>query len=102
MDELPDFRKVAFPIAHQTASRALSPQGAGSTLQKLLVFEDNHFRALFSPSYFVLGEDATEPSKSQWSTLKKRFKRLDRDIFIFKEHGQQDGLFYIDFGYYAE
>lgn len=102
MDELPDFRKVPFTVAHQIASRALSPQGTGSTLQKLLVFDDNHFRALFSPSYFVLGDDVTEPSKSQWNTLKKRFKRLDHDIFIFKEHGQQDGLFYIDFGYYAE
>lgn len=102
MDELPDFRKVAFTVAHQTASRALSPQGTGTTLQKLLVFEDHHFRALFTPSYFVLNEGESEPTKSQWNTLKKRFKRLDHNIFIFKEHGQQDGLFYIDFGYYAE
>lgn len=102
MKELPDFRKVPFEVAHRTASRALTPPGTGhSALHKLIIHEDRHFRALFHANYFALPEGVTEPTKSQWNTLKKRFKRLDHDIFVFKEHGQQDGMYYIDFGYFA-
>lgn len=80
-------------------------------LLRLEPFEDGHFRAVFRPDYFVMQGDATEPTKSQWSSLKKRIKRRDHRIFVFKEYGtvlcQADAetadstkqCFYIDFGF---
>ncbi|HRL10987.1 MAG TPA: hypothetical protein PKX07_03850 [Aggregatilineales bacterium] len=101
MDELPRFRKMRFDAVHQFASRALSHEGK-TALRQLQAFDDHHYRAWFSPDYFMLGEDRPEPTRSQWSTLKKRFKRLQRDVFIFKDHGQQGDLYYIDFGFFFE
>ena len=53
--------------------------------------------------------DATEPSKSQWSTLKKQLKRRDHQIFVFKEYGtvpcnaETDATcLYLDFGFFLD
>lgn len=73
-------------------------------LKHLEEYPDGHYRAIFDPAYFALPPDQPEPSKSQWNTLKKKLKRHDQQIFIFKEHGtvQQDGRsFYLDFGFFA-
>ncbi len=71
----------------------------------LLEDEDGHFRVLFKPSYFVLKEGQTEPTKSQWNTLKKKLKRHDSTIFDFKDHGQsgtKEVQYYLDFGFLPE
>jgi hypothetical protein len=51
----------------------------------------------------VLIPPATEPSKSQWNGLKKRLKRMDQQVFIFKVHGHQragdQNYCYLDFGF---
>lgn len=69
------------------------------------VFQDGHYRALFDPAYFHLAEGHSRPSKSQWSTLKKKFKRHDPRIFVFKEYGylshQGQEACYLDFGFFA-
>jgi hypothetical protein len=77
-----------------------------SYLHKLTDFPDAHYRVLFDPAYFVLQAGQTEPSKSQWSSLKKKFKRHDPTVFVFKEHGtvSENGkpYGYLDFGFFAE
>jgi hypothetical protein len=76
-------------------------------LSKLEIADDGRCRAIFKKSFFTLNEGETEPSKSQWSTLKKKLKRHNRGVFIFKETGEtacaegsSDKCFYIDFGFY--
>ena len=78
-----------------------------STLIQLTSFEDGHFRAIFNPSYFVLNDGQEIPSKSQWNTLKKKLKRHDKRIFVFKEHGtikhqkNESQQYYVDFGFFV-
>ena len=76
-------------------------------LINLNIEEDGRCRAIFKKSYFVLQDDNTEPSKSQWSTLKKKLKRHNRGVFVFKETGEitchdnlENDCFYVDFGFY--
>ncbi len=77
---------------------------------KLHEFEDGHFRAIFAASYFQAPAGRERPSKSQWNTLKKRLKRRDRTIFVFREYGEIDcekaeiserreTCFFLDFGF---
>lgn len=79
---------------------------------KLIEHDDHHYRAVFKSTHFTLQNDATEPTKSQWSTLKKQLKRRDHRIFVFKEYGKLDcadvmggvtdtpfDCLYIDFGF---
>lgn len=111
-DEIPDFRKVKLSIVTTYINRILN-SGGGLSLLKLIEFEDNHYRAIFRAGYFALADDATEPSKSQWNTLKKKMKRHDRTVFVFREYGKVDcrevgenptrkvdeDCLYIDFGF---
>lgn len=103
MSELPAFTHRSFDAAHKFIARALTHPGGKTHLRQLIAFEDGHFRALFDPAYFILTEGQTVPSKSQWNTLKKHLKRLDRDVFIFKEHGttqhENAPVYYLDFGF---
>jgi hypothetical protein len=76
-------------------------------LSKLEIADDGRCRAIFKKDFFALHEGEAEPTKSQWSTLKKRLKRHNRGVFIFKEvgeticnEGSEDTCFYIDFGFY--
>lgn len=75
--------------------------------ERLIIEDDGKCRAIFSTDYFVLQGDNTEPSKSQWSTLKKKLKRHNRGVFVFKDTGTTactDGnakeCYYIDFGFF--
>ncbi len=74
-------------------------------LREVIAYPDGYYRALFSPAYFILTEGQTEPSKSQWNTLKKKFKRHDPLIFIFKDYGESpcgevgETCVYLDFGF---
>lgn len=77
------------------------------SLTTLTIEDDGRCRAIFKKSYFALQGDNTEPSKSQWSTLKKKLKRHNRGVFVFKEVGEiacqeeaDSQCYYIDFGFY--
>ncbi len=50
--------------------------------RRLVAFADGHYQVIFDLGYFKT--DA--PSKSQWNSLKKKIKRHDKRLFIFKEH----------------
>ena len=107
--DLPPFRKVKRSYAASLVQQALSgPRGLA--LLQIVEFEDHHFRAVFDLNHFQLAPGKTLPSKSQWNTLKKRLKRRDHSIFIFREYGQIDcdahgkrlraqTCLYIDFGF---
>ena len=107
--DLPQFRKVKRSYAAAIIHRALSgPRGAA--LLQLIEFDDHHFRAVFDLKHFQLAEGKKLPSKSQWNSLKKRLKRRDRSIFIFRQYGRIDcaaqgkhlaanTCLYIDFGF---
>ena len=107
--DLPRFRKVKRSYAASLVQGALSGP-AGASLLQLIEFDDHHFRAVFDPKHFQLAAGADLPSKSQWNTLKKRFRRRDRSIFIFRAYGRIDcgahgkalkakTCLYIDFGF---
>ena len=73
----------------------------------LNIDDNGRCRAIFKKSYFVLQGDNTEPSKSQWSTLKKKLKRHNRGVFVFKETGEiacspesETMCYYLDFGFF--
>ncbi len=80
-------------------------QGATPALRDLTEYPDGHYRAIFDPAYFVLQVGQSEPSKSQWNTLKKKLKRHDPRIFVFKEHGTTtlngQSCYFLDFGFFA-
>ncbi len=109
MSTLPKFRKMrrddveAFINALLTQKHELPPR---QYLRQLIEYDDKHFRAIFEPSYFMLAEGQSEPSKSQWNNLKKKIKRHDSRIFLFKEHGTiqvaGEKLYYLDFGFFLE
>ncbi len=106
VDDLPLFRKVSRSYASKLIHSALSGP-RGPALIELLEFEDNHFRAVFSAAYFQLPPGADAPSKSQWNTLKKKLKRRNRLIFVFRKYGEvgcgprrpQAMCYYLDFGF---
>lgn len=108
MKDLPAFkarpRDQAMALVHRVLM--LDSHSDHSYLHDLVVHQDGHYRVLFDPAYFVLQPGQTEPSKSQWSSLKKKFKRHDPSVFVFKEHGTQtiSGKLYayLDFGFFAE
>ncbi len=86
---VPRFRRVKRRYAASIIQNVLSGP-RGSALLKLQEFDDGRFRVIFSVSYFQVAAGRELPSKSQWNTLKKRFKRRDRTIFIFREYGELD------------
>ena len=86
--DLPVFRKVKHSYSAEPRQLAVLSSPRGAALLRLIEFEDNHFRAIFDQSYFQLQDGKTAPSKSQWSTLKKKFKRRNRSIFVFRAHGE--------------
>lgn len=104
--DLPDFRRVKKTYAAALMNSVLLGAG-GPSLVRLIEFEDHHFRAIFKPSYFQLAEGADSPSKSQWNTLKKKMKRRNRSVFIYREYGQiachdsasRQACLYLDFGF---
>lgn len=71
------------------------------------VYPDGHFRVIFKETYFKRSDGQEAPSKSQWGTLKKRLKRRDSRLFVFKESGkinntpQQEACYFLDFGFFA-
>lgn len=104
MKDLPPFIHRFHATVDEYANRVFTHVGQEeSALVELIQYEDEHFRAIFRLNFFVLAEGATEPSKSQWNTLKKRMKRMNKTVFTFKEHGQLEHqgqvCGYVDFGF---
>jgi hypothetical protein len=113
--ELPDFKKRKVHLVMPYITKILTVE-SGSALLKLISHDDGHFRAVFKSTYFTLQEGETEPTKSQWSTLKKKMKRHDGFVFVFKQHGEIDcrqvgknvgtaanyKCLYVDFGFFAQ
>ncbi|RMF80439.1 MAG: hypothetical protein D6737_07985 [Chloroflexi bacterium] len=110
---LPKFAKQRYDKVHQLVSGALSHGDAGGAgyLLSLKMAADNHYRVIFSGAYFNLSDEHPQPTKSQWNNLKKRLKRREPRLFIFKEYGEiecpkkhavSQKCFYIDIGYFAE
>lgn len=107
--ELPQFTKQSSErvkhFAVQVFTHPSNPEQ--SYFQALQEHEDKHFSVVFSLDYF---ENTTAPTKSQWNSLKKKFKRHDKRIFVFKEHllvrcGEEGDLLrcgQIEFGYMRE
>lgn len=101
--ELPEFEKrpqyLVLPYAKQIFT---------ANFVRLIEYDDHHFRVIFKSTYFVLQDDNTEPTKSQWATLKKKMKRHNKGVFIYKDTGLVDcgfensdsECYYIDFGYF--
>jgi hypothetical protein len=107
-NELPEFRKTKYSYA-MTYINGVLMGGDGASLVKLEEFDDHHFRVIFKISYFQLAEDVDMPSKSQWNTFKKKMKRRNHSVFVFREYGvidcdqagknTQQPCLYIDFGF---
>ncbi|MFC1960520.1 hypothetical protein ACFLYO_07410 [Chloroflexota bacterium] len=107
MSDLPAFQKPPYNFVHDYATRVLAHPGSEENyLRDLIAYDDGHYRAIFDPAYFVLAEGRTEPSKSQWNTLKKKMKRHHRGVFVFKQHGTTEYAdaphYTIDFGFFAD
>jgi hypothetical protein len=110
--ELPPFLPQDYLRVHALASRAFSRENDRdqSYLLHLQAHPDHHYRAIFRLDYFYIAEGMALPSKSQWTTLKRRLKRLNKTVFVYKECGLIDppaGLdyegrcAYVDFGFMA-
>lgn len=109
---LPEFQKHPREATIAFAKEIFSTGGTvhGSHFVRLIEYGDGHYRAVFRPSYFILPEGQHQPSKSQWNSLKKKIKRHNPRVFIFKEHGeipcgtgdsQDERCYYVDFGFFA-
>lgn len=100
-NDLPEFRTPPRAYVENYMQTVL-----GNSFVKLQHRPDGAFRAVFDFSYFHIKEGETRPSKSQWGTLKKRMKRLNKGVFVFKETGEIDidGEAYavIAFGFFAD
>ena len=103
--QLPEFRHVKRAYAARLIHSVLTNE-RGPALLELVAYDDHHFRVVFAASYFQLAEGSAAPSKSQWSTLKKKLKRRDRRIFVFRAHGLLDnadtgngGRCFLEFGF---
>lgn len=108
MKDLPAFQARSFEAAFDFISTVLSNRQSpdASFLVELIQYEDRHYRAVFDPAYFTLQPGKAQPTRSQWNTLKKRLKRHDPTVFVFKEHGEvacegaEGGrCYYVDFGF---
>lgn len=101
MRELPHFKRHPLDQVLVLVNDILS-HGTASMVKDLTEFPDGHYRVWFGKDYFILPTGVTEPSKSQWNTLKKKFKRRDKRVFVFKEHGTERDLYYLDFGFMGD
>ncbi len=108
MKDLPQFRHRSRESvsAFLRDVLAISPEHGGTALVEVIAYEDGHFRVIFDLRYFTYQPGQTEPTRSQWNSLKKKLKRHDPRIFVFKEHGLSDHegrrCGFLDFGFFAQ
>ena len=114
-DDLPDLKHMKPSYVRHFVTRIFSkPSLKGSQFIDLITFPQGYYRAIFSRDYFELYDEQAAPTKSQWSTLKKKMKRHDRRVFVLRETGEIDCgkpvtsqatakmCFYLDFGFFAD
>ncbi len=110
MKDLPNFQPRSFEAAFDFISAILTTKDHpdDTLLVELIQYDDGHYRAVFDPAYFTLQPGEAQPTRSQWNTLKKKLKRHDPTVFVFKEHGEvacegaEGGrCYYVDFGFLA-
>lgn len=107
MDDLPEFKATSMAKAWHYVRSVF-----GTNAVTVEEAADHHFRVIFKPTQFHIHEGHDEPSKSQWSSLKKRMKRHDASVFVFKETGKaectddvahsDDNCYYVDFGFFLD
>lgn len=103
MKELPVFQPQDFATVEELLLRVFTNHIADDThLSTLIERADGSYRVLFNPTYFILQENHIAPTKSQWATLKKKLKRHDNRIFVFKDVGTIDNQYFLDFGYFSD
>jgi hypothetical protein len=107
MRDLPPFkrRRRADVLAYISAIFINEKETEVSQVTDLIEYGDGHYRVLFNPAYFVLNQDQAEPTKSQWNSLKKKMKRRESTVFVFKEYGEvgtKEKQYYLDFGFLPE
>ena len=109
MKDLPKFKPRHLDAVSSFVSDVLvnKQQGPDTCLRELITYQDGHYRAIFDLTYFQLGGGRVAPSKSQWSSLKKKLKRHDPRLFVFKECGvltsvKGEARGYLDFGFFAD
>ena len=105
MTDLPKFKAYKHEDVIIFITRVLShPNKSEETFfQRLIEYEDGHYAAEFSLSYFVATD---KPTKSQWTSLKKKMRRHNKKIFVFKEYrlvicGDSLQCGYVEFGFFA-
>jgi hypothetical protein len=106
MKDLPEFkpRSQETVLAYMRTMLINEHLSDQTHLKALTNYSDGHYRAIFDPAYFALPDGQSEPTKSQWNTLKKKLKRHEPKVFIFREHGEiehEGRCFYLDFGFFA-
>ncbi len=104
MKELPQFIPMDTEFVDSFVRDILhDPQSQDADFVVALLFQKgNAFRVIFDVAYFSKGDAAPNPTRSQWNTLKKKFKRRHQHVFVFKEHGTTaDGNYFLDFGFMA-
>lgn len=99
MKTLPEFRN--YSAVDNYLKRVLHDY-----VRDVVHYPDKHYRVIFDTAYFALAEGNTEPTRSQWNTLKKKFKHVDPRVFVFKDYGtairDDKTCYYIDFGFFAD
>lgn len=108
MKDLPEFKRFNRDYVVSFVSQALTLPNhpEKSHFRRLVEYEDGHYGVIFALDYFA--SDDT-PTKSQWNSLKKKLKRHDKRVFIFKDHSltncdEGDGLVAcgcLEFGFFA-
>jgi hypothetical protein len=104
MKELPEFKTQRREFVTEFLRQVFThPNQDRSHFVRLVEYPDGHYSAVFSLSYFASGD---EPTKSQWNSVKKKLKRHDKRIFVFKDHSVIDcdasaRCGSLDFGFFA-
>jgi hypothetical protein len=103
MKDLPPFKKRnRDDVLAYIKDMLVNERSGQEALIDLIDYQDGHYRAVFDPRYFTLQEGQTEPTKSQWNSLKKKLKRHESTVFVFKDHGEvgtESKRYYLDFGF---
>lgn len=106
MKELPEFKTQRREFVTEFLRQVFShPNQEQSHFVRLVEHSDGHYSVIFSLGYFA--ETNNEPTKSQWNSLKKKLKRHDKRIFVFKDHSVIDcdapwiRCGSLDFGFFA-
>ncbi len=106
MKELPKFkvyrREDVIIFVERVFSHPNKPEE--SFFRYLVEYDDGHYGAEFSLDYFINPE---LPTKSQWNGLKKKMRRHNKRVFVFKEYklvscDDPRSCGFVEFGFFAD